>query len=85
MRTGRYDVDYLHHCFSQGMPSLFPSILTPGQFCKKKVASWQDVIWEQCVRPSHWNFCEGVASAMGLRERTGSAAPWAVAKATCWP
>ncbi|CDH43604.1 hypothetical protein BN874_1260012 [Candidatus Contendobacter odensis Run_B_J11] len=48
-----YCLHYLHHCFSQGMPSLFPSILTPGQFLKKKVASSQDVIWEQCVLPSH--------------------------------
>ena len=82
---GLDDFDYLHHCFSQGIPSLFPSILTPGQFCKKKVASWQDVIWEQCVRPSHLNFCEGIVSAVGLRERVGSAEPWALAKATCCP
>jgi hypothetical protein len=39
--------DYLHHCFSQGMPSLFPSIFVPGQFVRKYVASAQDVIWEQ--------------------------------------
>jgi len=82
---GFYDFDYLHHCFSQGMPSLFPSILTPGQYCKKKVASWQDVIWEQYVRPSHLNSCEGIVSAVGLRGREYSAKPWALAKARCWP
>ena len=43
-----------HHCFSQGTPSWFPSISTPGQFLKKYVASWQDVICEQWVRPSQW-------------------------------
>jgi len=37
----------LHHCFSQGMPSLFPSIFTAGQFLRKNVASSQEVIWEQ--------------------------------------
>ena len=26
---------YLHHCCSHGTPSLFPSILVPGQFLKK--------------------------------------------------
>ncbi len=82
---GFYCFGYLHHCFSQGMPSLFPSILTPGQFCKKKVASWQDVIWEQYVRPSHLNCCEGIVSAMGLRGRAGSVETWVLAKATCWP
>jgi len=35
---------YLHHCFSQGIPSLLPSIFTPGQFLKKKIASSQDLI-----------------------------------------
>ncbi|HKV33771.1 MAG TPA: hypothetical protein VJP89_05610 [Pyrinomonadaceae bacterium] len=30
-----------------------PSIWVPGQFLRKNVASAQDVIWEQCVRPSH--------------------------------
>jgi hypothetical protein len=84
MRTGFYDFDHLHHCFSQGMPSLFPSILTPGQFCKKKVASWQDVIWEQYVRPSHLNFVEGIVSGAELRGRAGSAELWALAIATCW-
>lgn len=33
-----------HHCFSQGMPSKSPSISTPGQFLRKKVASAQEVI-----------------------------------------
>jgi hypothetical protein len=46
---------YLHHCCSHGTPSLFPSIFTPGQFFKKKVASAQEVIWEQYVLPSHLN------------------------------
>jgi hypothetical protein len=36
-----------HHCCSQGTPSLFPSIFTPGQLRRKKVASSQDVICEQ--------------------------------------
>jgi hypothetical protein len=31
---------------------LFPSIFTPGQFFKKKVASAHDVICEQYVLPS---------------------------------
>jgi len=44
---------YLHHCCSHGMPSLFPSIFTPGQFFKKKVASAHEVICEQYVLPSH--------------------------------
>ena len=44
---------YLHHCDSQGIPSLFPSIFVPGQFFRKNVASAQEVICEQCVRPSH--------------------------------
>ena len=35
---------YLHHCFSHGMPSLLPSILVPGQFLRKYVASAQEVI-----------------------------------------
>jgi len=35
------------------MPSLFPSIFTPGQFFKKKVASAHEVICEQYVLPSH--------------------------------
>jgi hypothetical protein len=26
---------YLHHCFSHGMPSLFPSIFVSGQFFRK--------------------------------------------------
>jgi hypothetical protein len=38
-------LDYrLHHCCSQGTPSLLPSIFTPGQFFRKKVASAQEVI-----------------------------------------
>jgi hypothetical protein len=37
------------------MPSLFPSIFTPGQFFKKNVASAQEVICEQYVLPSHLN------------------------------
>jgi hypothetical protein len=46
---------YLHHCFSHGTPSPFPSIFVPGQFFKKYVASAQDVICEQYVLPSHLN------------------------------
>jgi len=38
---------YLHHCFSHGMPSLLPSILVPGQFLRKNIASAQEVICEQ--------------------------------------
>jgi hypothetical protein len=55
-------VVYLHHCFSQGMPSLFPSIFVPGQFFRKKVASAHDRICEQWVRPSHF---QGLAVAAG--------------------
>ena len=43
---------YLHSWVSQGTPSLSPSILVPGQFFKKYVASAQEVICEQCCRPS---------------------------------
>ena len=62
---------YLHHCFSQGMPSLLPSIFVPGQFCRKYVASAQDVICEQYFRPSHLNRPSGadcaVAGASSVR------------------
>jgi len=34
---------------------LSPSIWVPGQFVRKNLASAQDVIWEQRVRPSHRN------------------------------
>ena len=44
-----------HHCFSQGTPSPSPSIFTPGQFSRKYVASSQEVICEQWVRPSQRN------------------------------
>jgi hypothetical protein len=37
---------FLHHCCSQGIPSPSPSILTLGQFLRKKVASAQDLICE---------------------------------------
>jgi hypothetical protein len=47
------EVYRLHHCCSQGTPSLFPSIFTPGQLRRKNVASAQEVICEQWVRPSH--------------------------------
>ena len=53
----------LHHCFSQGMPSLLPSIFTPEQFLRKKYASSQDVIWEQYVRPSHLYWASDGAGA----------------------
>lgn len=35
------------------MPSLSPSILTPGQFAKKYLASSQDFICVQYFLPSH--------------------------------
>ena len=38
---------YRRHCFSQGTPSLFPSIFVPGQCCRKYVASAQKLICEQ--------------------------------------
>ncbi|HJT26362.1 MAG TPA: hypothetical protein VJ784_03045 [Pyrinomonadaceae bacterium] len=44
-----------HHCCSQGTPSLSPSICVPGQFLRKNIASSQDVICEQRVRPSQRN------------------------------
>src|SRR5215216_4166723 len=52
----------VHHCCSQGTPSLSPSIWVPGQFARKNFASSQDVIWEQRVRPSHRN-CTGACGA----------------------
>ena len=50
----KHDRPYLfpHHCFSQGTPSPPPSIFTPGQFARKNSASSQEVICEQCTRPS---------------------------------
>lgn len=54
---------YLHHCFSHGMPSLFPSIFTPGQLRRKNVASSHEVICEQCVRPSHLKLLDEGVSA----------------------
>ena len=44
-----------HHCFSHGMPLPSPSILTPGHFRRKNLASAHEVIWEQWMRPSHLN------------------------------
>jgi hypothetical protein len=41
---------------------LFPSIFVPGQFFRKKVASAQELICEQWVRPSHF---QGLAVAEG--------------------
>lgn len=78
----------LHHCLSQGIPSLSPSIFTPGQFRRKNVASAQDVIWVQWVRPSHLNDGAALAALWVLRARIGSAAADTVsssAKARCWP
>jgi hypothetical protein len=60
---------YLHHCFSHGTPSLFPSIFTPGQFLRKNVASAQEVICEQRVRPSHLYWPAGVDSRSGAGDR----------------
>lgn len=37
----------LHHCFSQGIPFLSPSIFTPGQLARKYLASAQELICEQ--------------------------------------
>lgn len=42
----------VHHCCSQGTPSLLPSICVPGQFLRKNFASAHEVICEQCVLPS---------------------------------
>ncbi len=50
----------VHHCSSQGIPSRSPSILTPGQFAKKYLASRQERICEQCWRPSHRKPASGV-------------------------
>jgi len=44
----------VHHCCSHGTPSWLPSIWTLGQLRRKYVASAQDVICEQWVRPSQW-------------------------------
>lgn len=46
------DTQGLHHCSSQGIPSLSPSIFTLGQFFRKNLASLHELIWEQCLRPS---------------------------------
>jgi len=45
----------LHHCHSQGTPSPSPSIPVFPQFCMKYLASAQEVIWEQYLRPSQLN------------------------------
>jgi hypothetical protein len=45
--------DQRHQWSSQGRPSWSPSIFTPGQLARKNLASLHDVIWLQCVRPSH--------------------------------
>jgi len=37
------------------MPFPSPSIVTPGQWARKYLASAQDVICEQVLRPSHLN------------------------------
>ncbi len=55
---------HLHHCISHGTPSLSPSILVPGQFLKKNVASAHEVICEQWVRPSHLNCTDVVVSLL---------------------
>src|SRR5262245_3571683 len=44
-RDARYFANGLvHHCCSQGTPSLSPSIAVPGQFLRKNFASEQEVI-----------------------------------------
>jgi len=48
------------------MPSLFPSIWVPGQFLRKYVASAQEVICEQCVRPSHRNWLGAAWAGRGI-------------------
>jgi hypothetical protein len=42
----------VHHCCSQGVPSLFPSIFVPGQLWMNHFASVQEVICEQWILPS---------------------------------
>lgn len=71
--TGRWSVatwpewpQCLHHCCSQGMPFFRPpSILTPGQFAKKYLASSHEVIWEQYIRPSQVNPIAVLPDAVG--------------------
>ncbi len=72
----------LHHCCSQGTPSLFPSIFAPGQLRRKNVASAQDVICEQRVRPSHLKLTDGSGAtlAAGKTEPVGSSAAEEVAE-----
>jgi len=52
-RVTHFAKGLVHHCCSQGTPSLFPSIFVPGQLLTKNLASLHEVICEQCVRPSH--------------------------------
>lgn len=77
-----------HHCRSQGTPSLFPSILTPGQLRRKKVASSQEVICEQRVRPSHRKVAGGAGVAVAAGETvplgSGNAAGGAERDRKCW-
>src|SRR5690606_15301938 len=58
----------LHHCRSQGSPSLFPSIFVFGQLRRKYSASAHDVICEQWVRPSHRNVAAAATGRSGFAE-----------------
>jgi hypothetical protein len=64
----------LHHCCSHGTPSPLPSILVRGQCSTKKVASAQDVICEQWVRPSHLNGDGSSPEGAGAATRMGATA-----------
>lgn len=55
------------------MPSWFPSILVPGQFARKYLASVHDVIWEHIVRPSHLENGAGRGAVPGCVDSFGAA------------
>src|SRR5574343_1569180 len=74
---------YLHHCRSQGMPSLLPSILVPGQCCRNQVASSQDVICEQCVRPSQVYVLLTGRSGLAVGRSLGTSDEYACSAVTC--
>ena len=67
--------DQLHHCRSQGTPSLFPSILVFGQLRRKYLASAHDVICEQWVRPSHRVLSAAASGDPDVADVTGLEAP----------
>jgi hypothetical protein len=70
------DLDYLHHWLSHGTPSLFPSILVLAQCSMKYVASAQDVICEQCVRPSQLNAAALAVAGIEPAERGSDGPPF---------